>query len=74
MNSRSIPTVDPRSSGSEGRPSHFQTASDEDRPGAILEALDFAGKNRVLVFPHHRHMVELAQRHVPAENLALIAL
>jgi uncharacterized protein YhaN len=49
--------------------------SDEDRSGAILEALaDFAGENQVLVFTHHRHMVELAQRHVPAENLALIAL
>lgn len=49
--------------------------SDDDRSGAILEALaDFAGENQVLVFTHHRHMVELAQRHVPAENLALIAL
>ena len=49
--------------------------SDEDRSGAILEALaDFAGENQVLVFTHHRHMVELAQRHVPAENLAVIAL
>lgn len=49
--------------------------SDEDRSGAILEALaNFAGENQVLVFTHHRHMVELAQRHVPAENLALIAL
>ena len=49
--------------------------SDEDRSGAILEALaDFAGENQVLVFTHHRHMVELAQRYVPAENLALIAL
>ena len=49
--------------------------SDDDRSGAILEALaDFAGENQVLVFTHHRHMVELAQRHVPAENLAVIAL
>ena len=49
--------------------------SDEDRSGAILEALsDFAGENQVLVFTHHRHMVELAQRHVPAEHLALVPL
>ncbi len=49
--------------------------SDEDRSGAILEALaDFAGENQVLVFTHHRHLVELAQRHVPAENLALVPL
>ena len=49
--------------------------SDEDRSGSILEALaDFAGENQVLVFTHHRHMVELAQRHVPAEHLALVPL
>lgn len=49
--------------------------SDEDRSGAILEALaDFAGENQVLVFTHHRHMVELAQRHVPADHLALVPL
>ena len=49
--------------------------SDEDRSGAILEALaDFAGESQVLIFTHHRHMVELAQRHVPAEHLALVPL
>ena len=49
--------------------------SDEDRSGAMLEALaEFARENQVMVFTHHRHIAEVAVRHVPAETLALVAL
>ena len=49
--------------------------SDEDRSGAMLEALaEFARENQVMVFTHHRHIAEVAVRHVSAETLALVAL
>lgn len=50
-------------------------SSDEERSGATLEALaDFARKNQVIVFTHHRHIAEVAAKHVPGETLALVAL
>lgn len=49
--------------------------SDDLRSGAILEALaDFARENQVLILTHHRHMVDLAQRHVSAEDLTIVSL
>jgi len=49
--------------------------SDDERSGAILEALtDFARDSQVVLFTHHRHLVDLAQRHVPAEHLTLVTI
>ena len=49
--------------------------SDEDRSGAMLEALaEFARENQVIVFTHHRHIVDVAVQSVPAEKLALVTL
>lgn len=55
--------------------------SDEGRSGAMLQALAaFAeGANgvpgsQVLVFTHHRHLVEVAQKHVAADGLAVVGI
>jgi DNA repair protein SbcC/Rad50 len=49
--------------------------SDEDRSGAILEALaDFGRENQVIVFTHHRHIADVAKKHVPSQLLTLAAL
>ena len=49
--------------------------SDDDRSGAILAALsDFACDNQVVIFTHHQHMLDLAQRHVSPDRLAIIRL
>ena len=49
--------------------------SDEDRSGAMLEALaQFAHENQVIVFTHHRHIVDVAVDSVPAEKLVLVTL
>ena len=47
--------------------------SDEDRFGAILEALaDFATENQVIVFTHHRHIADVAVQHVPYQSLTIV--
>ena len=49
--------------------------SDEDRSGAMLEALaDFARDSQVIVFTHHRHIADIAAKHVPHEALMLVPL
>lgn len=49
--------------------------SDEDRSGAILEALaDFGRENQVIVFTHHRHIADVATKHVPSQLLTLAVL
>lgn len=49
--------------------------SDDERSGAMLEALaDFAREHQVIVFTHHRHVADMAVRHVPPECLALVTL
>ncbi|MEO8937885.1 MAG: AAA family ATPase [Burkholderiaceae bacterium] len=49
--------------------------SDDDRSGVMLEALaDFAHDSQVIVFTHHRHIVDIAVRHVPHEVLVLVPL
>jgi hypothetical protein len=49
--------------------------SDDDRSGVMLEALaDFARTNQVIVFSHHKHIVDVARKHVPAERLEVISL
>ncbi|MGI4778614.1 MAG: AAA family ATPase [Janthinobacterium lividum] len=52
--------------------------SDEGRSGAMLQALAaFAGGgsgSQVIVFTHHRHLVEIAQRAVSAEVLSVISI
>ena len=50
-------------------------ASDEDRSGAMLEALaDFGRDNQVIVFTHHRHIAEMAVQRIPREKLAVVQL
>jgi DNA repair protein SbcC/Rad50 len=50
-------------------------ASDEERSGAMLEALaDFGRDNQVIVFTHHRHIAEMAQQRIPPAKLALVQL
>ena len=49
--------------------------SDEDRTGATLEALaDFARGNQVVVFTHHRHIVDIAVEHVAGDTLTIVPL
>jgi len=49
--------------------------SDEERTGATLEALaDFARENQVIVFTHHRHIVDVAVEHVTGDTLTLVPL
>jgi len=49
--------------------------SDEDRSGAMLEALaDFARDSQVIVFTHHRHIADIADKHVSHEALILVPL
>jgi uncharacterized protein YhaN len=49
--------------------------SDDDRSGVMLEALaDFARGNQVLVFTHHRHIADIAVKHVPHDVLAPLDL
>ena len=49
--------------------------SDDDRSGVMLEALaDFARTNQVIVFSHHKHIVDVARKHVPAERLEVVSL
>jgi uncharacterized protein YhaN len=49
--------------------------SDEERSGAMLEALaDFARGNQVIVFTHHRHIADMAVRSVSSEKLTVVPL
>lgn len=49
--------------------------SDDDRAVHLLRTLaDFAQGGQVLVFTHHRHLLELAQRSLPASALACSTL
>jgi hypothetical protein len=49
--------------------------SDDDRSGVMLEALaDFARGNQVMVFTHHRHIADIAVKHVPHDVLAPLDL
>ena len=49
--------------------------SDEDRSGAMLEALaDFSRANQVMVFTHHRHIADVARKHVPEQTLRLVSI
>ena len=55
--------------------------SDEGRSGAMLQALSAFSRgmhgtpgSQVIVFTHHRHLVEVAQRHVAAEGLAVVGI
>ncbi len=55
--------------------------SDEGRSGAMLQALAaFAGGtpgtpgSQVIVFTHHRHLVEIAQRELPGEVLRVVSI
>lgn len=49
--------------------------SDEDRSGVMLEALaDFARDSQVIVFTHHRHIADIAIKHVPHEVLVRVSL
>lgn len=43
---------------------------DDDRSAATLEVLaELSHQTQVIFFTHHAHLVELAQKHVPAEDL-----
>jgi uncharacterized protein YhaN len=35
---------------------------------------DFARGNQVIVFTHHRHIADVAVKHVPGETLSLVPL
>jgi exonuclease SbcC len=49
--------------------------SDEERSGAMLEALaDFGRANQVIVFTHHRHIAEMAARRISSEKMGMVAL
>ena len=49
--------------------------SDEERSGAMLQALaDFGRDNQVIVFTHHRHIAEVARQCISRERLALVPL
>ena len=55
--------------------------SDEARSGAMLQALSAFSRGthgapgtQVIVFTHHRHLVEVAQRHVTAQGLAVVGI
>ncbi len=55
--------------------------SDEGRSGAMLQALAAFSQgtqetpgSQVIVFTHHRHLVEVARASVPAEGLAVVAI
>ncbi|MES2356654.1 MAG: AAA family ATPase [Pseudomonadota bacterium] len=49
--------------------------SDDDRSGAMLDALaEFARENQVIVFTHHRHIVDVATKCVSTETLAVVPL
>ncbi|MGJ7581096.1 AAA family ATPase [Variovorax sp. RHLX14] len=55
--------------------------SDEGRSGAMLEALAAFSRgthgmpgSQVIVFTHHRHLVDVAQRHLAAEGLAVVGI
>jgi uncharacterized protein YhaN len=49
--------------------------SDDFRAGCILQALaSFSKNSQVIVFTHHQHLCELAQRCVAPEALAIVAL
>jgi hypothetical protein len=46
--------------------------SDEDRSGVMLEALaDFARANPVIVLSYHKRIIDLARKHVPAQDSRL---
>jgi exonuclease SbcC len=49
--------------------------SDDHRAGLMLQALaDFSGQSQVIVFTHHRHLAEIAQRNVSENVLAVVSL
>ena len=49
--------------------------SDDRRAALILQALaDFAREGQVIVFTHHRHLVEIARSALPEDRLAVIEL
>lgn len=49
--------------------------SDDRRAARILQALaDFARDGQVIVFTHHRHLVDVARAALPADRLAVIEL
>lgn len=49
--------------------------SDDRRAGLMLQALaDFSQGGQVIVFTHHRHLLEVARRSVPEERLAVVEL
>jgi uncharacterized protein YhaN len=49
--------------------------SDDHRAGLMLQALsDFSVQNQVIVFTHHRHLVEIARKNVPENLLTVVSL